>query len=64
MFSIIVTKQSVTLLVCRTGVVERVTEPEGNNLLQMAMPTVPAMLLMQDSLQLEKVRLHPQVLLI
>lgn len=56
------TKQSVMLLVCRAGVVERVTEPEGNNLLQMAMPTVPAMLLMQDSLQLEKVRL--QVVLI
>lgn len=52
------------MLVCHAGVVERVTEPEGNNLLQMAMPTVPAMLLMQDSLQLEKVRLHPQVLLI
>uniref|UniRef100_A0A1B6H4M6 non-specific serine/threonine protein kinase n=1 Tax=Cuerna arida TaxID=1464854 RepID=A0A1B6H4M6_9HEMI len=37
-----------------TGVVERVNDPESNNPLLMSMPTMPAMLLMQDTLQLEK----------
>ncbi|XP_054260207.1 serine/threonine-protein kinase SIK3-like isoform X2 [Macrosteles quadrilineatus] len=37
-----------------TGVVERVNEADTNSPLLMSMPTMPAMLLMQDSLQLEK----------